>query len=221
MSKDIKNIKIDTPSLVIFHEKFLKNIQKLKNFFLDSNVIIRPHAKTHKCPEIAKIQIKNGAKGICVQKISEAEVFANNGINDIFLTNQVVGQNKLKRIPKLASSINFSICVDNVLNLKDINNVCLESNTTLKCFIELNVGMNRCGVRSTTELNSLMQYFQKSPNLIFSGFHAYTGHLQHIESIAEREKLNKLAMSQLKKYLNLIKKQNFFPLIGQRLISNG
>lgn len=207
MSKDIKNIKIDTPSLVIFHEKFLKNIQKLKNFFLDSNVIIRPHAKTHKCPEIAKIQIKNGAKGICVQKISEAEVFANNGINDIFLTNQVVGQNKLNRIPKLASSINFSICVDNILNLKDINNVCVETNTTLKCFIELNVGMNRCGVRSTTELNSLMRYFQKSPNLIFSGFHAYTGHLQHIESIAEREKLNKLAMSQLKKYLNFIRKK--------------
>ncbi len=67
--------------------------------------------------------------------------------------------------------------------------------------------MNRCGVRSTTELNSLMRYFQKSPNLIFSGFHAYTGHLQHIESIAEREKLNKLSMSQLKKYLNFIRKK--------------
>ena len=48
MSKDIKNIKIDTPSLIIFHEKFLNNILKLKIFFLNSNVIIRPHAKTHK-----------------------------------------------------------------------------------------------------------------------------------------------------------------------------
>lgn len=197
MSKDIKNIKIDTPSLVIFHEKFFNNILKLKNFFLDSNIIIRPHAKTHKCPEIAKIQIKNGAKGICVQKISEAEVFANNGIDDIFLTNQVVGQNKINRIPKIASSINFSICVDNVLNLKDINKICVESNTRLKCFIELNVGMNRCGIRNISELDGLMQYFQKSPNLIFSGFHCYTGHLQHIDSISEREKSNKLAMSQL------------------------
>ena len=73
------------------------------NFFKNSNIKVRPHAKTHKCSKIAKLLIKKGADGICCQKLSEAEIFVRAGIKDILITNQITDTFKLKRLAKIAS----------------------------------------------------------------------------------------------------------------------
>ena len=83
---------IDTPALILDLDAFEQNIKTLQAATSAKGIRLRPHAKSHKCPEIAKRQIKAGAIGICCQKVSEAAVFVEAGIEDIFVTNQVVGE---------------------------------------------------------------------------------------------------------------------------------
>ena len=86
---------IDTPALVLDLDAFERNMKRLQDAMSKAGVRLRPHAKSHKCPEIALQQIKAGAIGICCQKVSEAAVFVNAGVDDILITNQIVGEQKV------------------------------------------------------------------------------------------------------------------------------
>src|SRR5688500_16612321 len=85
---------IDTPALIVELDAFERNLAKMTKVAESAGVRLRPHAKTHKCPEIAKRQIAMGAIGQCVQKVGEAEALASAGIRDILVTNEVVGEPK-------------------------------------------------------------------------------------------------------------------------------
>src|SRR3954447_21900346 len=95
--------RIDTPSLVLDLDAFERNLQRMAAALQGRGVRLRPHAKSHKCPEIARRQIALGAVGICCQKVSEAAVFVEAGIQDVLVTNQVVGAAKLARLMELAA----------------------------------------------------------------------------------------------------------------------
>ena len=82
--------RIDTPALLLDLDAFDSNLEQLDHALEGTKVSVRPHAKSHKCPEIARIQVSRGAGGICCQKLSEAEVMAQNGITDILICNQIV-----------------------------------------------------------------------------------------------------------------------------------
>ena len=89
---------IQTPSLIIDFKIFENNINKMRQFVLNNNVKLRPHAKMHKSIDVAKYQIdKGGAHGICCQKVSEAEIFVRAGIKDVLITNQITDTFKLER----------------------------------------------------------------------------------------------------------------------------
>ena len=119
---DIKDIQ--TPALVIDLKVFQSNILKMKNFILENNVKLRPHAKMHKSINVANYQINfGGAHGICCQKVSEAEIFIRGGIQDVLITNQVTNLYKIDRLTKMASKeIRLGCCVDNADNVKNIQN---------------------------------------------------------------------------------------------------
>ena len=87
---------VDTPALILDLDAFEKNLQVLKNA-VEGRVRVRPHAKTHKCPEVAKRQIALGAVGMCCQKVSEAEAMVEGGIVDVLVSNEVVGATKIGR----------------------------------------------------------------------------------------------------------------------------
>ena len=87
---------IDTPALILDLDAFERNVQLLQDALSGTGVRLRPHAKSHKCPEIALRQIKAGAVGICCQKVSEAAMFVSAGIRDVLVTNQVIGDVKLR-----------------------------------------------------------------------------------------------------------------------------
>ena len=114
---------IQTPCLVIDYNKFEKNILKMKNFVFNNNVRLRPHAKMHKSFDVANFQIKfGGANGICCQKVSEAEVFARQGIKDILITNQVTDLFKINRLTSVSShEIKLACCVDDEENIINID----------------------------------------------------------------------------------------------------
>jgi diaminopimelate decarboxylase len=103
---------IDSPALIVDLNAFERNLDKMAKVARGADVRLRPHAKTHKCPEIAKRQIALGAVGQCVQKVGEAEALASAGIRDILVSNEIVGESKLRRLAGLAEEARIALCFD-------------------------------------------------------------------------------------------------------------
>jgi len=170
--------KIETPALLIDLDALERNIQTMSVFAKEKNISLRPHFKTVKIPEIALMQMKAGAKGITCAKLSEAEVLADAGVENILLANQIVAPVKIDRLANLAGRIQYmAVAVDSVENVLDLNDACAKHGTKLHVFIELDVGMGRCGVRSYEEGLDVVQAITSSPNLLFAGIQAYEGNL--------------------------------------------
>ena len=93
---------VDTPALIIDLDAFERNLDKMADMAAGYGVALRPHAKTHKSPIIARRQMDLGAVGVCCQKVSEAEIMVAGGVNDILVSNQVVGEKKVSRLAALA-----------------------------------------------------------------------------------------------------------------------
>lgn len=204
---------IQTPCLVIDYNKFEKNILKMKEFVLNNNVKLRPHAKMHKSFNVADFQIKfGGAHGICCQKVSEAEVFARQGIQDILITNQVTDLFKINRLTSISSNgIKLSCCVDDEENIININKSAKEKNTQIDLYIEFDCGANRCGIQSFNEIEKLILLINKLNFVNFVGFQAYNGSIQHIEDFITRKeevKITSIKINRLKDKFNI-----FSPII--------
>src|SRR6202140_2073743 len=103
---------VDTPALVIDLDLFERNLAAMSEAVRGKGVRLRPYAKSHKCPEIAKRQIVHGAIGICCQKVGEADAFVAAGISDVLVTNEIVGVHKLARLAALARSAAIGVLVD-------------------------------------------------------------------------------------------------------------
>jgi D-serine deaminase-like pyridoxal phosphate-dependent protein len=172
---------VDTPALILDLDAFEKNLQTL-NKSVAGRVRVRAHAKTHKCPEIAKRQIAAGAVGVCCQKVSEAEALVEGGIHDVLVSNEVVGAQKIKRLADLSQRARIGVCVDNIENLRQL----AATGARLDTYIELEVGMHRCGVAPGEPALALAREVVNSPSLRFAGLHAYHGRAQHVRLLSER-----------------------------------
>jgi D-serine deaminase-like pyridoxal phosphate-dependent protein len=173
---------VDTPALILDLDAFERNLATL-NRAIGGRVRVRAHAKTHKCPEIARRQIAAGAVGVCCQKVSEAEALVEGGVGDVLVTNEVVGPRKIERLAALARRARIGVCVDDIGNLRAI----AASGARLDVYIELEVGMGRCGVAPGEPALALAREIVAAPNLRFAGLHAYHGRAQHVRSTAERK----------------------------------
>jgi D-serine deaminase-like pyridoxal phosphate-dependent protein len=168
---------IDTPALVLDLDAFEKNLNTL-NAAVGRKVRVRPHAKTHKCPDVAKRQIALGAVGMCCQKVSEAEAMVEGGVNDVLVSNEIVGTSKLARLAELSRRARIGVCVDNAENVRQLKG-------DLDVYIEIDVGMRRCGVPPGAPAVALAREIVRS-GLRFAGLQAYHGRAQHIRSMEER-----------------------------------
>ena len=137
---------IDTPALIVDLDAFERNLAKMAKVAESAGVRLRPHAKTHKCPEIAKRQIAMGAIGQCVQKVGEAEALASAGIRDILVSNEIVGEAKLRRLARLAETARIALCFDAVEQVEATSRIAREHGVELGGLVEIEVGMERCGV---------------------------------------------------------------------------
>ena len=171
---------VDTPALVLDLDAFEKNLEML-NKAVAGRVRVRAHAKAHKCPEIAQRQIAAGAVGVCCQKVSEAEALVEGGVRDVLVTNEIVGRSKIKCLADLSQRANLGVCVDNPENLEQI----AATGARLNVYIELEVGMRRCGVPPGEPALALAQQIVRAPSLRFAGLQAYHGRAQHVRSMAE------------------------------------
>ncbi len=172
-----------TPSLVLDLDAFNRNLERLMQ--QAPNVRVRPHAKSHKCPDIAHRQIALGAVGICCQKLSEAMVFAKAGIQDILLTNQVFGAAKLAQLAELSQAIRLGVLVDDAVQLKALATAMAGQAQALDVYIEIEVGGRRCGASPEAALE-LARTIQTSSQLRFAGLHCYHGPAQHFRQSEQR-----------------------------------
>jgi len=192
---------VDTPALVLDLDAFEANLAAL-NRAIGKRVRVRAHAKTHKCPEIAKRQIAAGAVGVCCQKVSEAEALVDGGVQDVLVSNEIVGAPKIARLAELSKRARVGVCVDHPDNLKALK----DSNAKLDVYIELEVGMNRCGIAPGEPAVALAR--QITGNLRFAGLHAYHGRAQHVRSMAERKASIERAADAVRITKNLLKSKN-------------
>ena len=180
---------LNTPILLLDLNTLEANIKRMANYFRDKKVTMRPHVKTHKTPIIAHKQIAAGAKGIACQKLSEAEVMVESGIRDVFITNQVVGLNKILRLAKLAHHSTMSVMVDDVENVRQLSIAAAQEGVSINVLVEVNVGMNRSGVDPGPPAVKLANAVQNAKNLNFKGILGYEGHCVLIDNYEEKKKL--------------------------------
>ena len=184
---------VDTPALLVDLEGFEKNLKTLGNSLRGHDVRVRAHAKTHKCPEIARRQVAAGAIGVCCQKVSEAEAMVEGGIEDVLVSNEVVGAPKLARLAALSTRARLGVCVDNRDNLRQLE----ASGAKLDVYVELDIGMRRCGVAPGEPALALAREIARSRTLRFAGLQAYHGRAQHVRSMAERRAAIQAACDQV------------------------
>jgi D-serine deaminase-like pyridoxal phosphate-dependent protein len=191
-------LEIDTPALTLDLAKLRGNIQRMASFVANGPTKLRPHAKTHKCVEIARLQIAAGAVGITCAKLGEAEAFASGGIEDILIANQIVGS-KIKRLVGLERRSKVTVAVDDAGNVRDLSIAASQAAVNIPCLVEVNVGMDRCGVEPDGEaLIDLAREVEESRNLTFAGFQAYEGHLQFVMPPQERRRRTVIAMEKVR-----------------------
>ncbi len=177
---------VDTPALIVELDAFEDNLRRMAKELEGTGVRLRPHAKTHKCPVIALQQMALGAVGVCCQKVGEAEAMVYGGVSDVLVTNQIVGAGKLRRLAALARRARIGVCVDDAGNLDDVAAAAEEAGVVLDLYVEIEVGMGRCGVSPDQAAVALAKRAASKPHLRFMGLLAYQGAAQHLRSPEER-----------------------------------
>lgn len=178
---------IDTPALIVDLDALERNHDRLLTSLSGLPVVLRPHAKSHKCPEIARWQMAHGAVGICCQKVSEAIAFADAGVTDILVSNQVIGAKKIQDLCHLARRVRVGVCVDDLGNVNDLSATAHAMGVTVEVMVEIDVGAHRCGVAPGADALAMAKAIAEAPGLAFRGLQAYQGAAQHMRSQAERE----------------------------------
>jgi D-serine deaminase-like pyridoxal phosphate-dependent protein len=186
---------IDTPALVLDLDAMERNLARMASFARRAGVRLRPHAKMHKSAELARLQISAGAVGVCVQKTSEAEALAAAGVDDLFISNEVVAPAKLARVAALARALGarggrLAIAVDGAEGVARLEEAVRAARAELDVFVEIDVGGARCGVpaadRDPSAALELARRVVAATGLRLAGLQAYHGKAQHLRTPAAR-----------------------------------
>lgn len=197
---------IDTPALLLDLDALEHNIAHMAALVAATPVAARPHAKAHKTPAIALRQMAAGAKGICCQKVGEAEVMVAAGVPNVLVTNQIVGAAKQRRLAALARQAWVGVCADDASNIDALNDAALEVQASLNVLVEINVGSNRCGVEPGEPALHLARRIAAAPGLRFCGLQAYQGSAQHKRTPEERESLIAAAVDMTRETVELLER---------------
>lgn len=172
---------IETPALIVDLEALERNLDALAREVAAAGLRLRTHAKSHKCVEIARLQIERGAVGICCQKTDEALAFLEAGIADVLVTNEVIAPAKLDRLARAAAKARVGLLVDHEAGVERASDAASRAGTSLDLYVEVEVGANRCGV-SPDAAADLATLAASRSGVRFAGLHCYHGPAQHLRS---------------------------------------
>jgi D-serine deaminase-like pyridoxal phosphate-dependent protein len=197
---------LDTPALLVDLDIMENNIRLMADRCKSNGLEWRPHSKGHKTPAIAHKQLQAGALGITCAKLGEAEIMAASGIRDILVANQVVGQQKVARLAHLQRQAKVMVAVDDPFHIQSLSDAAQKANTTIPILVEVNIGMDRCGVQPGKPALDLAQQADAAPGVIFAGIMGYEGHAMALPD-PEKEKACREAIAHLADTRALIERE--------------
>jgi D-serine deaminase-like pyridoxal phosphate-dependent protein len=166
-----------TPALILDLDLTRQNIARMAEYMCTVPAKLRPHVKVHKSPELARMQMDAGeAIGLTTATVWEAVVMVRGGINDILIANEVVGEEKTRTLAELAREAHMIVAIDDAQNAGDLSTAALKAGSVLGALIDLDVGMERCGVRTREDALRLAEHVSKLRGLRLEGMMGYEGH---------------------------------------------
>jgi 3-hydroxy-D-aspartate aldolase len=198
---------LPTPALLLDLDLLESNIEKMSQHAKASSIRLRPHAKTHKCAEIARRQIGAGALGVCTSTIHEAEALAAAGINGILITSELVGRNKIERLVQLTRKQPDTLTVvDNAPHAEQLDEGAGTAKITLNVMIDIDPIGRRTGVLPGDDAFDLAEKIAKLSHLKLRGVHSYSGASSHVQGFeARREHSAKVMQAPLETFFRMQK----------------
>ncbi len=187
---------LPTPALLVELEKVTGNVA-LAADRARGRVSLRPHAKTHKAVELARLQVESGAIGVTTATLTEAAAMARGGIENVLLANEAVGAGKPETAAELGGLTRLTVAVDEIRNARDLAAAAVAAGTVIGFLVDVDVGMGRCGVRSAEEAAALAEEAGSLEGLAFEGVMGYEGHCVHEPDPVERRRKTLAAMERL------------------------
>lgn len=181
---------VPTPALIVDERRLHANLDRAQAYADANGVALRPHAKTHKSPALAREQIARGAVGICVAKLGEAETFAAAGIDDLVMANTTFGEGNARRAARLAGRVRFAIGADHPEQLRDLSAAATAEGVELRVRIEVDTGAGRGG-QPPEAVPALAALARELPGLRLEGVYTYEGYTYDAvdaEALAERHR---------------------------------
>ena len=165
---------LDTPQALIDLDVADANLRRMVEGCRQRGVHLRVHFKSLKCAGLARYLAERGVKSFLCAKLNEAEVLADAGLTDVFIANQIVGPLKLGRLAKLARRADVRVCVDDAGNVAAMARAAREAGVTLNVLVEVDIGMNRCGVEPGEPALDLARRVAAASHLAFAGLRPIT-----------------------------------------------
>jgi D-serine deaminase-like pyridoxal phosphate-dependent protein len=189
---------LDTPCLLIDLDAMERNIRRMVEYCRSHGVAWRPHAKSYKSSAIGRKVVEAGAIGLTCAKLGEAEVMADGGVRDLLIANPLVGRQKLARLVALRRRADPIVVVDHSDQVRAISEGAVAGNVSLRTLVEVDIGMNRCGVGPGEPAVALARQISNSPGLQFAGIMGWEGHLVTVADPAEKTHRVTAALVQLR-----------------------
>ena len=180
---------LDTPCLCVDLDRLEGNLDRMQTTVTRNGIASRPHAKTHKCPAIARLQLATGSVGICTAKISEADVMFAHGIEQILMTTVNVTARKIRRAMQLRKRCDgFTQAVDTGANAHDLSAAATEAGIVADIVVDIDPGGHRTGITAGAPALELAQLVDTLPGLRLRGLLCYDGGAQHVTGFADRRR---------------------------------
>ena len=187
MEADVSKWDLDTPALCVDLDALEANLTTMQQTVSRNGIASRPHAKTHKCPAIARLQLEHGSVGICVAKLSEAEVMFEHGIDRILMTTANVTAAKIERAMNLRRWLpGFIQATDTPENARDLSEAAQATGVTADVVIDVDAGGHRTGITPGDPALDLAQLVDQLPGLRLAGMLCYDGGSQHVRGFQQR-----------------------------------
>ncbi|MDE3178447.1 MAG: alanine racemase [Acidobacteriota bacterium] len=178
-----------TPALTVDMDTLERNLDRMARYCRDHNLNLRPHTKTHKTPEIARMQLARGAAGLTVAKVGEAEVMAQAGADEILVAFPIYGAGKLARLAALARSCRILVSLDSEAAATEISKAAAAQGAEIGVLVEFDAGLHRCGLQSGADCVRLAHAVDSLPAIKFRGLMMYPGNIWGVEADREKEVL--------------------------------
>src|SRR5271156_2898104 len=200
----LTDTQLDTPALLIDLDALQQNIDLMAGHLRSRGVAWRPHAKAFKCPAIAHLLRRAGAIGVTVAKVSEAEIMAAGGIDDILIAHLVVGHSKVARLAALQRQADVKVTVDHPDHVAPLGQAARTAGTTIGVLVDVDLGMKRTGVATPDAAAELAGLVSTTAGLRVDGLMGYEGHTLMIAEPADKRAAIATALARLLQARDLV-----------------